>query len=81
MVRPGLGAEDSAHRGHVQAGAGTVHHPVKQLLHLGAAAKQQVAAVFDLLDRVGVAQSRCVAARRDPEQSTDTRCRSTGHKT
>ena len=57
MVRPGFGAEDGAHRGHVQPGAGAVHHSVKQLLHLSADVKQQVAAVLDLVNREGVTET------------------------
>jgi hypothetical protein len=55
-VRPVFGAEDGAHRGHVQAGAGPVHDAVEQVLHLRAGAEQQVAAVLHLVDRVGVAE-------------------------
>jgi hypothetical protein len=40
VVGSGLGAEDGAHRGHVQAGAGAVDHPVEQLLHLRADPKE-----------------------------------------
>ena len=53
-ARAHLGAEQRDHLGDIQAGPGPVHRGVKDVLHLPAAVKQQVAAVFDLVDRVGV---------------------------
>jgi hypothetical protein len=56
-VRPAVQAEQGPQRRDIQAGPGPVQHPVKQVLHLSAGAKQQVAAVFGLVDRVVVAES------------------------
>jgi hypothetical protein len=50
-VGSGLGAEDGADRGQSSRGAGAVDHSVEQLLHLRAAAEQEVATVLDLVDR------------------------------
>ena len=55
-ARPHLGAEQRAHLGHIQPGPGPVHRGVKDVLHLPAGGKQQVTAVFDLVDRVGVGE-------------------------
>jgi len=55
-VRPVLQAEQGPQRGDVQPGPGPVQDPVKQVLHLATGAKQQVAAVFGLVDGVAVAE-------------------------
>ncbi len=53
-ARARLGAEQRDHLADIQPGPRPVHHGVKDVLHLPAAGKQQVAAVLDLVDRVGV---------------------------
>jgi len=56
-ARARLGAEQRGHLGDIQAGPGPVHRGVKDVLHLPAEVKQQIAAVFDLVDRVGVEEA------------------------
>ena len=53
-ARARLGAKQRDHLADIQPGPRPVHHGVKDVLHLPAAGKQQVAAVLDLVDRVGV---------------------------
>ena len=55
--RAHLGAEQRGHLRNIQAGPRPVHHGVKDVLHLPARVKQQVAAVLDLVDRVGVEEA------------------------
>ena len=55
-ARAHLGAEQRDHLRDIQAGPGPAHRGVKDVLHLPAGAEQQVAAVFDLVDRVGVGE-------------------------
>jgi hypothetical protein len=54
--RAHLGAGQRAHLADIQPGPRPVHHGVKDVLHLPAGGKQQVAAVFGLVDRVGVGE-------------------------
>ncbi len=56
-ARAHLGAEQRGHLGNIQPGPRPVHHGVKDVLHLPARVKQQVAAVLDLVDRVGVEEA------------------------
>jgi hypothetical protein len=56
VVGPVLQAEQRPQRGDVQPGPGPVADAVKQVLHLGAGAEQQVAAVFGLIDGVAVTE-------------------------
>jgi hypothetical protein len=51
------GPEDGANPGHVQPGPGPVDHRVEDLLHPVAVGEDQVAAVFDLIDGEGVAET------------------------
>ena len=55
-VGPGLGAEDGAHLGHVEAGSGAVDDGVEQLLHRRPVGEDQVAAVLELVDGELVAE-------------------------
>ncbi len=54
-ARPGAGQR--GHLGNIQPGPGPVHGGVKDVLHLPSGGKQQVAAVFDLVGRVGVREA------------------------
>jgi hypothetical protein len=53
-VRAMPDAEERAQRGHVEPAAGAVDDAVEGTLHHGTGAKEQVAAAFDLVDRVAV---------------------------
>ena len=52
--------EEGAQPRHVQPGTGPVHHGVEGALHRRAVGEDQVAAVLDLKDRVGVAEAAAV---------------------
>src|ERR1700757_2232351 len=54
---PLRGAEDGADPGHVQPGAGPVHHRVEDLLHPVSVGEDQVAAVLELIDGEPVAET------------------------
>ena len=54
------GAEDGADLGHVQPGAGAIHHRVEHPLHRRAVGEDQVAAVLELIDGEPVAESAAV---------------------
>ena len=71
-------AEQGAQLRHVEPGPGPVHDGVEHALHHRAGGEDQVPAVLDLVDRVGVAEAAAAAARRGPARSTGTRCRSSG---
>ena len=54
------GAEDGADLGHIQPGAGPVHHRVEDPLHPVSVGEDQVAAVLELIDGEPVAESAAV---------------------
>ena len=56
-VRPRVEPEQGPDRRDVQPGPGPVQDPVEQVLHLRPGLKQQVPAVFGLVDRVAVTES------------------------
>jgi hypothetical protein len=54
------GAEDGADLGHVQPGAGAIHHSIEDPLHPRAVGENQVAAVLELIDGEPVSKSAAV---------------------
>src|ERR1700757_4275186 len=57
---PLRGAEDGADLGHIQPGAGPVHHRIEDLLHPVSVGEDQVAAVLELIDGEPVRESAAV---------------------
>src|SRR4029079_19585296 len=53
-------AEDGADLGHIEAGAGAIHHSVEHALHRRAVGEDQVAALLELIDGEPVAKSAAV---------------------